>query len=193
MTAWVVVGLLLLAGCGSEPGNGSDGRPDSTSVERSLTVQDLIRGSLDGDLATVRRAVEQGVGPNVTDRRSNGNTPLMLAAYNGHVEVVRFLLEEGARIDARNAQGRTPLIFASTGSFPETVSLLLERGADPNATDDAEKWSALMFAAAEGHEEVVRILLEHGADPALEDRDGETAATFARNGDHTEIADLLAE
>lgn len=185
--------MLLVAGCGGESTEDAPGRSDSTSVERSFAPEDLVRASLDGDLTTVRRAVEQGVGPNVTDRRGNGNTPLMLAAYNGHVEIVRYLLDERARIDARNAQGRTPLIFASTGSFPETVRLLLERGADPNATDDAEGWSALMFAAAEGHEEVVRTLLEHGADPTLEDRDGETAATFARNGDHTEITDLLAD
>jgi ankyrin repeat protein len=48
-----------------------------------------------------------------------------------------------------------------------------------------------MFAAAEGHIDVVRILLEYNADPSLEDIDGDTAETFARQNGHSEVADLL--
>jgi ankyrin repeat protein len=117
----------------------------------------------------------------------------MLAAYNGHTAVVEFLLGRGAPIDARNREGRTALMFAATGPFPKTVSLLLERGAAPNVTDTAEGWSPLMFAAAEGHRAVARHLLEHGADPTLTDRDGETARTFAANGNHTAVVNLLDE
>jgi len=117
----------------------------------------------------------------------------MLAAYNGHRAVAEFLLDQGAQVDARNGQGRTALMFAATGPFPETVALLLERGADPNATDQTEGWSPLMFAAAEGNPKVAEHLLEHGADPTLTDRDGETAQTFAENGNHTAVVTLLDE
>ncbi len=137
----------------------------------------------------VRQVLEQGIDVNATDEK--GNTPLMLASYNGHTEVVRHLLEHEARIGVRNGEGRTALMFAATGSFPETVEALLEEGADPNTTGEVEGWSALMFATAEGNREVVQVLLDHGADPSLQDKDGDTALTFAKNNNHSEIATLL--
>ncbi|MEF8794846.1 MAG: ankyrin repeat domain-containing protein [Salinivenus sp.] len=196
---------LLLAGCQSEgdgpsspesssaaPEQTARSADDDTSSSPQVSVRALIQAARNGKRDRVRRAVtEAGLDAGASDQR--GNTPLMLAAYNGHTAVVEFLLGRGAPIDARNREGRTALMFAATGPFPETVSLLLKQGAAPNATDKAEGWSPLMFAAAEGNREVARHLLEHGADPTLTDRDGETARTFAANGGHSAVVSLLSE
>jgi ankyrin repeat protein len=50
-----------------------------------------------------------------------------------------------------------------------------------------------MTAAAEGQLEVVQLLLDRGADPSLEDADGDTALSFAREKGHLEVADLLKD
>ena len=62
----------------------------------------------------------------------HGSTPLMWASGGGHVEVVRWLLEEqGLRVDATNRIGRTALHWAcKTGRCGAARYLLDEAGAD---------------------------------------------------------------
>ena len=69
--------------------------------------------------------------------------------------------------------------------------MLLEKGAAVDVQGTLEGFTALMTAAAEGQTEVVRLLLEHGADPGLKDKDGDTAASFARENGHTAVVELL--
>ena len=62
--------------------------------------------SLQGHLEVVRLLM-RGAMINVRDK--SGWTPLHRAAARGHTEVVRFLLEQDADIDAVNSSGDTPL------------------------------------------------------------------------------------
>jgi len=55
---------------------------------------------------------------------------LILACTNGHIEVVKLLLEKGADVNSRNSDGDTPLIFAVRCGHAGLVKLLLEKGAD---------------------------------------------------------------
>jgi ankyrin repeat protein len=151
--------------------------------------QAMNEAALNGDLEKIREMIGQGADPNGFDQ--DGRTALMFASFNGHTAIVRLLLDAGAEVGTRDVMGRTALLYASTGPFAETVRLLLEHHADPNIVDNDEHFSPLMHAAAEGQLEVVRILLESGADPTMKDIDGETAALFARNNGHTEVAGLI--
>ena len=81
----------------------------------------------------------------------------MGAAANGHLEVVRLLLEAGADKNAADARGDNALITAALYGQLEVVRLLLEAGADKNAAM-ANGTTALMLAAENGHLEVVRLL-----------------------------------
>lgn len=188
-----VLSALLTAACSDGDGTEQPEQQPTPTEEpaavSSVSFDDLMRASLNGQTDVVRRAADEGV--NVDQSDEMGRTPLMLAAFNGHTDVARFLLDEGADVENKNSEGRSPLIFAASGSNPETVDLLLKRGANPDVKDDVQEWTALMFAAAEGQVDVVRTLLEHGADPSLEDEDGETALDFARDNGHTEVVQLL--
>lgn len=163
----------------------------AASVTSQLPAhQDILNeAALNGDLNKMKEWIGQGADPNGFDQE--GRTPLMFASFNGQIDIVRLLLEAGADPGIRDAMGRTALLYASTGPFAETVKLLLDHQADPNVVDSDEHFSPLMHAAAEGQLEVVRLLLESGADPMLKDIDGETAALFARNNGHTEVAGLI--
>ena len=86
---------------------------------------------------------------------------LMVASQNGHVEVVKLLLEKGAQIDDDGDRGRSPLMLASQEGHNKVVKLLLEKGAQVNIYRD--RVSALMIASQNGHGETVKLLLEKGA------------------------------
>ena len=157
-----------------------------TNYARELAMQEA---SLNGDAATVRTLIGEGINVNAVDRENR--TALMYASFNGHTEIVEMLLESGAELSLRDAAGRTALLYASTGPFPETVKLLLEHNADPNTVDAVEAFTPLMHAAAEGQLEVVKVLLAYGADASKKDVDGESAYMFALANGHTEVAELL--
>jgi Ankyrin repeats (3 copies) len=57
--------------------------------------------------------------------------------------------------------------------------------------DEAGGMTPLMAAAAGGHEAIVALLLECGADPARRDRQGRTAAAYARAAGHVHLAERL--
>lgn len=137
--------------------------------------------------------LESRANPNVCDIKQK--TPLALAAQNGHLNVVEFLLQKGADVGCQSESGSVLFDAAASGN-PDIISLLLDHGADPNlplysghlplhrvayhghilaleklipVTElDAVKesgMSPLHSAAAGGHAHCVDSLLKAGYDP----------------------------
>jgi len=160
-----------------------------TPLELTPEEKALMEAAYLGRLDEVERLVSDGTAVDATDPEHR--TPLMFAAFNGHTAVVRFLEEKGAEVDTRDINGRTALMYASSGPYLDTVALLLSKGSDVNVQGTLEGFTALMTAAAEGQVEIVRHLLDHGADRNLEDKDGDTALSFARQFGHVDVVELL--
>lgn len=87
-----------------------------------LVVEVLLDGGADPNRAT-RPGVETGAF--MRDARTRGETPLHRAAAYGSEQVVRRLLDAGARSDARDANGDAPLAWASWHLRPDAVLRLL--------------------------------------------------------------------
>jgi ankyrin repeat protein len=148
-----------------------------------------------GDLAEVERLV--GHDPGLLDARDVrfSWTPLMLASAEGHIGVVRLLLDKGAAINQWSDEGWTALWLASCHRRLPVLRLLLERGGDP-AIADQSGTTPLIIASHHDHLEVVRVLLGHpSAKVTLNDRDhdGETALWVACNLGHAGVARALLE
>lgn len=163
---------------------------NGTSLEPATrTVVDLAPLALTGKTDSLISAISYGFDPNEKD--ADGRTLIMFAAYNGHTSTVEMLIGKGAEISIADVEGTTPLMWASSGPFVDTVDLLLKKGASVNAIDSREHFTALMWAASEGQLEVVELLLKHNADMTLQDVDGDTAESFARQKGHAEVVKLL--
>jgi hypothetical protein len=88
--------------------------------------EELLSASRRGDLATVRQLVEKGAA--IETKTEYGQTPLYLAAMNGHEDVVRFLLEKGANPDVTDTFYKMPmLVFILSRSHYGIAKLLLQK------------------------------------------------------------------
>lgn len=126
---------------------------------------------------------------NVLKRNKYGDTALMLAAFAGHLDVVRRLVAAGAVLDH---PGWTPLAYASFEGHVQVIQFLAEQGADLDAQAD-NGMTALMIAARNGHLEAVKVLLAAGADPDIVDQDDQSALDLAEIGGNGLIVDVLRQ
>ena len=77
----------------------------------AATYDDLISGAKMGDTGTISDLVAKGASVDTTD--IDGNTLLMLAARDGHTDLVRYLIGQRTKLNARNSAGDTALRLAS--------------------------------------------------------------------------------
>ncbi|ELW66702.1 Tankyrase-2 [Tupaia chinensis] len=96
----------------------------------------------------------------------------------GRKDVVEYLLQNGANVQARDDGGLIPLHNACSFGHAEVVNLLLRHGADPNARDNWN-YTPLHEAAIKGKIDVCIVLLQHGAEPTIRNTDGRTALDLA--------------
>ncbi len=124
---------------------------------------------------------------NVNAKSAFGDTAIMAAALNGHLDLVKKLRARGAEIDG---PGWTPLIYAATGGRDAVVAYLLAEGAKVNAVSP-NGTTALMMAAREGKGSTVTLLIAKGADVNIRNQNGATALAWALRANEQEMAAQL--
>ena len=136
-------------------------------AEADVDLQDdrldnpFLYAGAEGILDILKLANEAGADPTITNRY--GGVAIIPASERGHVETVRYLLNEtDVDVDHVNKLGWTALLEA----------ILLSDGGPRQ-------------------QEIVRLLIEAGADMDLADKDGVKPLTHARSRGQSEIASIL--
>ncbi len=108
----------------------------------SYGEQALLHAAWKGRLEAVRWLVEHGARLN---REGNEWAALHYAAFNGHPEIVAYLLGRGADVNALSTNGSTPLMMAAREGKESIARTLLASGARTDIVnehgDDALRWA----------------------------------------------------
>ncbi len=152
---------------------------------------DLYEAASIGDLERVQHHLK--VSPESIDSYSNdGFTPLGLACYFGHLEIVKFLTNNGADVNkaSSNSFHVAPLHSATAISNFEITEYLLANGANVNVRQQSGV-TPLHSAAHNGQPKIAQLLIEHGADINARTDDGKTPFDMAVEKGYVETAELL--
>lgn len=113
----------------------------------------------------VLNLIEDGV--DINTQNSFGETVLMWAVTNHHIDIIEILLkQENINLNLQNAVGNTALIIASRLNNLDIVKLLLNAKADPNILSSCNLY-ALSYAIGHGNNEIAELLLRANANPNL--------------------------
>ncbi|MES2627098.1 MAG: ankyrin repeat domain-containing protein [Pseudomonadota bacterium] len=161
----------------------------SLSAFAQETLVDLVRaGNREAVLAAITSPDIE-----IDAAEPDGSTVLHWATYKVDHELVRALLDAGAKADITNLYGSSPLSEAVKLSDVELVRMLLDAGANADSPNQ-DNQTALMLASSIGSLEIAQLLIEHGANvDAVENFRGQTAVMWAAAENHPDIVDLLIE
>ncbi len=195
------------------------------SFKDASLSNNLLYYATNGYLPGMQTALDEGAPVDARDQTPGyeGETPLMKAALNGDTATARFLLNQGADVNAQDERGETALLVAAYLGYLEMTQLLVESGADMNLASkdgstpllvaaDQNRIEAVQYllkqeakeialksgyhilmASAKDSPEILKIFLERGADPNVSNAKGATALMEAACANNAESMKLLIE
>ncbi|XP_070515069.1 ankyrin repeat domain-containing protein 17 isoform X3 [Cardiocondyla obscurior] len=125
------------------------------------------------------------------DIELGASTPLMEAAQEGHLDLVRYLLESAADVHAQTQTGDTALTYACENGHTDVADLLLQFGADLEHESEGGR-TPLMKACRAGHLCTVQFLISKRADVNRQTTNNDhTPLSLACAGGHLAVVELL--
>jgi ankyrin repeat protein len=124
-------------------------------------------------------------------------TALHEAAYRQHVELVRLLVEKGAKVNEKNNIAYAPFRYAAMDYFSKEdaegiILFLIAKGAKINEKDGKGE-TVLHGIALNGKINLLRILVEKGAEVNAADHERITALHLSSGNGQTECVQFLIE
>lgn len=148
----------------------------------------LVREAALGRLDYVKQYLDAH--PDQVDCMSAGKSALQVAAHQGHINIIKYLLSVRANVNIVDKEGDSTLHYAAFGNQPEIMRTLLMNGAHIDVVNSS-RCSALHISAHKKPPHCVKVLLEFGANVNIQDSYGDTALHDAIGKENTEVVELL--
>jgi len=150
----------------------------------------LLAAAKKGDISNVKALLETKDLSILEYTDNDGDSVLNNAAWKGHLEVVKLLVEHGARLVHKNKIELNALHHASCKGKHEVCRYLIETGINVNSRTK-KGTTPLIMASRNGQTETVGVLLEMGANKDAKDNSGKTALEAAKERDQQPTARFL--
>lgn len=122
----------------------------------------------------------------------DGFTPLMVAANNKNIEMVRMIVTAGANINKVDSYGRSAFTYAVAKNSMDVAEYLMENGADVTLVDVNDA-NAFMYASSNNNTDIMSYILKKDVDVNFTDARGWTALMYAAEHNAFEAAQLLID
>ena len=155
------------------------------------------------DYASLWRAVKQGNVPEVTsllpkhprfdNYRQHMRTLIHVAAKNGHVEVIKTLIEFGSKtLDTPDDEGFTPMHGACLNGHADVIELLVQLGSSAIDTPDNYNCTPFHLAVYNGHLSAIQMLVRLGSRVIdTPNKLGDTPMHIAATRGHVSVVEML--
>jgi ankyrin repeat protein len=155
----------------------------------TVQAQEIIGAAKTGDLTKVKGLIEKDQSL-IRIKDETGRTALHWAARGVHVEVLSYLVSQGADVNSTDINGVTPLHSVCSRGHVEAARILTENGADPAATM-SDMSTPLHLAVVNGSEELVDLLIQNGAPLQTKDYKNDSPLHAAAHAEKWDVVDLI--
>ena len=143
-----------------------------------------------GDMVAVKKIVKDN--PKLLNHQQVvGTLPLATIVKNNDPEQMKWMLNQGANINATDSDGYSLLFFALEFQNTSMLEFLLSNGANPNCPNH-ESITPLIAAIANGRTKAAELLIKYGADLTWTD-EGDTALTLAVSEGQISVVSCILE
>jgi len=128
---------------------------------------------------------------NPNSDKNDGWNALQWSSFMGNIDIVEYLTEKGANINANQSSDKgSPLIYSAMNKQYDVTKYLIEKGADINYIP-VNKWSLIHYLARDEKNYLLELILKKGANPNLQTSQGYTPLILAAYNNHIETCMLL--
>ena len=123
------------------------------------TNEAVLKGNLNGVVSAISKDKSK-----IYSKDQDGSTLLHVAVSNDHIDIVKYLVSQGADVDSQDSEGDTPLHLAASSGLLEIAKYLVSKGANVNARNTSFQETPLNRTTYYGYIDMVKLLVTHGAD-----------------------------